>query len=56
MVGNNKGLNAATYNQNVIAQKTNVVPLGFDALADETSFPSDDLEVMQEAVKSKPGF
>ncbi|KAH0728694.1 hypothetical protein KY284_004559 [Solanum tuberosum] len=55
MVGNNKGLNAETYNQNVIAQKTNVVPPGFDALEDETSFPNDDLEVMQQTVKSKPG-
>ncbi|WMV42845.1 hypothetical protein MTR67_036230 [Solanum verrucosum] len=53
MVGNNKGLNAETYNQNVIAQKTNVVPPGFDALEDETSFPNDDLEVMQQTVRSK---
>ncbi|KAH0777523.1 hypothetical protein KY290_008934 [Solanum tuberosum] len=34
--------------------KINVVPPGFDALEDETSFPNDDLEVMQENVKSKP--
>ncbi|KAH0724858.1 hypothetical protein KY284_000723 [Solanum tuberosum] len=54
MVGNNKGLNAETYNQNVIAQKTNVVPPGFDALEDETSFPNDDLKVMQQTVRSKP--
>ncbi|KAH0681212.1 hypothetical protein KY284_022297 [Solanum tuberosum] len=53
MVGNNKGLNSATYTQNVIAQKINVVPLGFDALEDETFFSNDDLEVMQEAVTSK---
>ncbi|KAG5615127.1 hypothetical protein H5410_014951 [Solanum commersonii] len=55
MVGNNKGLNAATYNQNEVAQKTNVVPPGFDALEDETSFHCDDLKVMQETVRSKPG-
>ncbi|KAH0639236.1 hypothetical protein KY290_036513 [Solanum tuberosum] len=54
MVGNNKGLNAATYNQNDIAQKTKVVPPSFDALEDETSFPNDDLEVIEETVKSKP--
>ncbi|WMV40449.1 hypothetical protein MTR67_033834 [Solanum verrucosum] len=54
MVGNNKGLNSATYTQNVVAQKINVVPPGFDALEDETSFPNDDLEVMQETVTSKP--
>ncbi|KAH0712739.1 hypothetical protein KY285_004319 [Solanum tuberosum] len=54
MVGKNKGLNSETYTQNVVAQKINVVPPGFDALEDETSFPNDDLEVMQENVKSKP--
>ncbi|KAH0724859.1 hypothetical protein KY284_000724 [Solanum tuberosum] len=54
MVGNNKGLNAATYNQNDIAQNTNVIPPSFDALEDETSFPNDDLEVMQQTVRSKP--
>ncbi|KAH0748583.1 hypothetical protein KY290_027815 [Solanum tuberosum] len=54
MIGNNKGLSSATYNQNIFAQKTNVVPPGFDALEDETSFPSDNLEVMQETVRSKP--
>ncbi|KAH0725236.1 hypothetical protein KY284_001101 [Solanum tuberosum] len=54
MVGNNKGLNSATYTQNVVAQKINVIPPGFDALEDETSFPNDDLEVMQETVTSKP--
>ncbi|KAH0698842.1 hypothetical protein KY284_013057 [Solanum tuberosum] len=54
VVGNNKGLNSATYTQNVVAQKINVVPPGFDALEDETSFPNDDLEVMQETVTSKP--
>ncbi|KAH0669524.1 hypothetical protein KY285_025775 [Solanum tuberosum] len=53
MIGNNKGLNSATYTQNVVAQKINVVPPGFDALEDETSFPNDDLEVMQETVTSK---
>uniref|UniRef100_M1DII4 Transposon protein, CACTA, En/Spm sub-class n=1 Tax=Solanum tuberosum TaxID=4113 RepID=M1DII4_SOLTU len=53
MVGNNKCLNAATCNQNVIAQRTNVVPPGFDALEDETSFTNDDLEVMQQTVRSK---
>ncbi|KAG5585531.1 hypothetical protein H5410_045965 [Solanum commersonii] len=54
MVGNNKGLNVATYNRNDIVQKTNVVPPGFDAMEDETSFPNDDLEVMEETVKRKP--
>ncbi|KAH0642089.1 hypothetical protein KY285_032954 [Solanum tuberosum] len=54
MVGNNKGLNSATYTQNVVAQKIKVVHPSFDALEDETSFPNDDLEVMQETVKSKP--
>ncbi|KAK6780128.1 hypothetical protein RDI58_022312 [Solanum bulbocastanum] len=44
MVGNNKGLKAATFNQNVFVQKTNVAPLGCDALEDATSFPSDNLE------------
>ncbi|KAH0667872.1 hypothetical protein KY285_029078 [Solanum tuberosum] len=34
--------------------KTNVVPPGFDALKDETSFPNDDLEVMQQTMRSKP--
>jgi len=38
MVGNNKGLNAATYNQNVIAQKTNVFPPSFDALKMKNPF------------------
>ncbi|KAH0678594.1 hypothetical protein KY284_019679 [Solanum tuberosum] len=33
--------------------KINVVPPGFDALEDETLFPNDDLEVMQETVTSK---
>ncbi|KAH0754622.1 hypothetical protein KY290_024892 [Solanum tuberosum] len=36
MVGNDKGLNSATYTQNVVAQKINVVPPGFDTLEDET--------------------
>ncbi|KAH0754621.1 hypothetical protein KY290_024891 [Solanum tuberosum] len=53
MIGNNKGLNSSTYTQNVVAQKINVVPPGFDALEDETSFPNDDLEVMQDIVTSK---
>ncbi|KAH0693141.1 hypothetical protein KY285_020238 [Solanum tuberosum] len=53
MIGNNKGLTFATYTQNVVAQKINVVPPGFDALEDETSFPNDDLEVMQETVTRK---
>ncbi|KAH0773709.1 hypothetical protein KY290_010846 [Solanum tuberosum] len=54
VVGNNKGLNSATSNQNVITQKTNVVPPGFDALEDETSFLNDNLEVTQETMRSKP--
>jgi len=56
MIGNNKGLNSAIYDQNVIPQKTNVVCPDFDAIEVETSFPHDDHEVMQENMRSKPGI
>ncbi|KAL3353938.1 hypothetical protein AABB24_018554 [Solanum stoloniferum] len=55
MIGNNKGLNSATYDQNVVAQKTNVVPPYFDGIESDTSFPHDNLEVMQDTLRRKYG-
>ncbi|KAH0730145.1 hypothetical protein KY289_001333 [Solanum tuberosum] len=55
MIGNNKGLNSAAYDQNVVAQKTNVVPPYFDAIECDTSFPHDNHEAMQDTLRSKSG-
>uniref|UniRef100_M1DE89 Uncharacterized protein n=1 Tax=Solanum tuberosum TaxID=4113 RepID=M1DE89_SOLTU len=55
MIGNNKGLNSVAYDQNVVAQKTNVVPPYFDEMECHTSFPHDNLEVMQDTLRSKFG-
>ncbi|KAH0708771.1 hypothetical protein KY284_010198 [Solanum tuberosum] len=55
MIGNNKGLNFAAYDQNVVAQKTNVVPPYFDAIECDTSFPHDNHEVMQDTLRRKFG-
>ncbi|KAH0781688.1 hypothetical protein KY290_001286 [Solanum tuberosum] len=55
MIGNNKGLNSGAYDHNVVAQKTNVVPPYFDEMECHTSFPHDNLEVMQDTLRSKFG-
>ncbi|KAG5568876.1 hypothetical protein H5410_064104 [Solanum commersonii] len=55
MIGNNKGLNSAAYDQNIVAQKTNVVPPYFDAIECDTSFPHDNHEVMQDTLRRKSG-
>ncbi|KAH0765220.1 hypothetical protein KY285_001091 [Solanum tuberosum] len=55
MIGNNKGLNSAAYDQNVVAQKTNVVLPYFDAIECDTSFPHDNHEAMQDTLRSKSG-
>ncbi|KAH0682780.1 hypothetical protein KY289_020532 [Solanum tuberosum] len=55
MIENNKGLNSAAYDQNVVTQKTNVVPPYFDAIECDTSFAHDSHEVMQDTLRSKSG-
>ncbi|KAG5585131.1 hypothetical protein H5410_045565 [Solanum commersonii] len=55
MIVNNKGLNSAAYDQNIVAQKTNVVPLYFGAIECDTSFPHDNHEVMQDTLRRKSG-
>ncbi|KAH0730248.1 hypothetical protein KY289_001436 [Solanum tuberosum] len=55
MIRNNKGLNSVAYDKNVVAQKTNVVPPYFDEMECDTSFPHDNLEVMQDTLRSKFG-
>ncbi|KAH0679255.1 hypothetical protein KY284_020340 [Solanum tuberosum] len=55
MIENNKGLNSAAYDQNVVAQKTNVVPPYFDSIECDTSFAHDSHEVMQDTLRSKSG-
>ncbi|KAG5570753.1 hypothetical protein H5410_060519 [Solanum commersonii] len=55
MIGNNKGLNSAAYDQIIVAQKTNVVPPYFDAIECDTSFPHDNHEVMQDTLRRKSG-
>ncbi|KAG5577324.1 hypothetical protein H5410_057458 [Solanum commersonii] len=55
MIENNKGLNSAGYDQNIVAQKTNVVPPYFDAIECDTSFPHDNHEVMQDTLRRKSG-
>ncbi|KAK4713466.1 hypothetical protein R3W88_019373 [Solanum pinnatisectum] len=54
MIENNKGLNSAIYDQNVVAQKTNVLCTNFDAIEVKTFFPHNDHEIMQETMRIKP--
>ncbi|MCD7449898.1 hypothetical protein HAX54_002201 [Datura stramonium] len=48
-----KGYNATNFDKKEIAQNKNLQP-DFDRVEDDTSFPHEDLEVMQETLRSTP--
>jgi len=55
-IGKSKGCSAAHSDRNEIASDNNLVHPCIDLIEDETSFPHENLDVMQETVRSKPGF
>ncbi|KAH0677878.1 hypothetical protein KY285_025679 [Solanum tuberosum] len=53
-IGKSKGCSAAHSDRNEIASDNNLVHPCIDLIEDETSFPHENLDVMQETVRSKP--
>ena len=55
-IGKSKGCSAAYSDRNELASDKNNMQPGLDLIEDETSFPHENLDEMQETARSKPGF
>ncbi|KAH0650446.1 hypothetical protein KY284_030358 [Solanum tuberosum] len=53
-IGKSKGCSAAYSNRNELASDKNNIQPGLDLIEDETSFPHENLDEMQETARSKP--